>query len=60
LRSAKSLIAHPAERISTVPRTKISTNAFGGQPRAAIHTAQSVGQSSSKMPIGLSSRISRS
>jgi hypothetical protein len=58
--SAQSLNAQPAERISTVPSVKITTSVTGGAPRAAIQSAASVGHRSSRMPIGLSSRTSRS
>lgn len=58
-RSAQSLIAQPAERIRTVPTTKIATSAGGGCPSAAIHMAHSVGHSSSSVPIGLSMRTRR-
>jgi len=51
-------MTQPAERISTVPSTNIHVSNQPGWPREAIHNAQSVGQSSSRMPIGLSSRIS--
>ena len=58
LRSAKSFIAQPAERMTTVPSTKIHSTANGGLPKEAIHSAQSVGHSSSRMPMGLSRRTS--
>jgi hypothetical protein len=54
------LKAQPAERISTVPSVKMTTSVTDGAPRAAIHSAVSVGHSSSRMPIGLSSRTRRS
>src|SRR5436190_18681105 len=53
-------MAQPAERISSVPTTKMITMSVGGRPCAASHTAHSVGQSRSSAPIGLSSLISRS
>ena len=70
LRSAKSLITQPAERITTVPAMNTSssfTDGSGandparsapGSMRAANHSAHSVGQSSRKMPMGRSSRMS--
>jgi hypothetical protein len=58
-RSAKSLIAQPAERISTVPIVKIATSDHSGFPSDASHSATSVGQSRSRLPIGLSRRIRR-
>jgi len=54
------MIAQPAERINTVPRMNIQTILQLGCPREDSHKAHSVGQSSSRMPIGLSSRISLS
>ncbi|MNR38100.1 hypothetical protein D3C85_1561750 [compost metagenome] len=57
-RSAKSLITQPAERIKKVPRVKISSSCQSGWPAEAIHSAHSVGHSSSRVPIGLSIRIS--
>jgi hypothetical protein len=53
-------MAQPAERMSSVPSTKIATMIQDGAPEVAIHSAVSVGQSRSSVPIGLSSRISRS
>ena len=57
-RSSRSLMMQPAERVSTVPSTKTPSSRPEGRPPAAIQSAQSVGQSSSRMPIGRSSRIS--
>jgi hypothetical protein len=54
------LITHPAERINTVPSTKMPTTSQSGRPSADSHSAHRVGQSSSRMPIGLSRRISLS
>jgi hypothetical protein len=59
-RSAQSLIAQPAERIRSVPIVNTSSCVHVGRPAAASHSAPSVGQSSSSVPIGLSSRTSRS
>ena len=59
-RSAQSLKAQPAQRITIVPMTNTSTSAPVGSPEAAIHSAVSVGHSSSRMPMGLSRRTSRS
>jgi len=59
LRSAKSLIAQPAERITKVPAINISTTFGSGLPLEANHSAQSVGQSSSSVPTGRSIRVSR-
>jgi hypothetical protein len=53
------LIAQPAERISTVPTVKITSSGQDGCPSDAIHSALSVGHSSSRLPIGLSMRTSR-
>src|SRR5438270_13609996 len=51
-------MAHPAERISTVPTTNITTTLQSGCPLEQSHKAHKVGQSSSRVPIGLSRRIS--
>ena len=59
-RSAQSLTAQPAERIRTVPMVKMTMSEALGRPCAASHSADSVGHSRSAMPIGLSSRMSRS
>jgi hypothetical protein len=56
--SARSLMAQPAERVSTVPRTKRHSTTGCGTPWRASHNPHSVGQRSSRMPIGLSSRTS--
>ena len=58
-RSAKSLITQPAERITMTPATKTRKLSGCGRPAPAIHRPQSVGQSSSQVPTGLSSRMSR-
>ncbi len=58
-RSAKSLITQPAERATIVPTTRIKKTCCRGLPAAAIHSAHSVGNSSSQMPIGRCSRMSR-
>jgi hypothetical protein len=50
------LIAQPADRIRNVPMTKTAIVPAGGRPAEAIHSAVSVGQSSSSEPTGLSSR----
>jgi len=47
-------MAQPAERIRKTAATKTKSTSRSGQPLAAIHKAISVGQSSSRMPIGLS------
>ena len=60
LRSAQSLTAHPAERVSIVPIVKITTSDHEGDPCEASHNAESVGHSSSRIPIGLSRRTRRS
>ena len=59
-RSAQSLIAQPAERMRIVPSVKMTMSDADGAPSAASHSADSVGQSRSAMPIGLSRRMSRS
>jgi hypothetical protein len=51
-------MTQPAERISSVPSAKIQTSGQLGCPRLAIHSAHRVGHNSSRVPIGLSSRIS--
>ncbi len=56
LRSAKSLIAHPAARINTVPSTIGIRMLIGGMPSAAIHSAHMVGQNTNSVPTGLSKR----
>src|SRR5215471_628798 len=60
LRSTQSLKAQPAERISHVPITKTRISVYVGAPYAASHSAESVGHKSSSVPMGLSSRSSRS
>src|SRR5699024_1932841 len=57
LRSAKSLITHPAARIAKTPRVNTTTTFTLGVPAPAIQTAHKVGQSSSMEPMGFSSRI---
>ena len=59
-RSAQSFSAQPAERIRIVPITKMISSSVSGRPCAAIQTAHSVGHSSSRKPMGLSSRMRRS
>ena len=56
-RSAKSLMTHPALRMTKVPKMKITINSKGGWPCEAIHKAVSVGQRSNRDPMGLSIRI---
>ncbi len=58
-RSAKSLITQPAERATIVPSTRIRNTCCCGLPAAAIQSAHNVGNSSSQMPIGRCSRMSR-
>ena len=48
----------PAERVRKVPATKMASSLKSGRPSAAIHSAHRVGHSSSRVPIGLSARIS--
>jgi len=57
-RSTTSFTAHPAERIRNVPTVKMITGINEGEPSAAIQSAVRVGQTSSSVPIGLSSRVS--
>jgi hypothetical protein len=57
-RSATSLMQQPALRISTVPKLNTSSKCQPGKPSAAIHSALSVGHSSSNQPAGRSQRIS--
>src|SRR4051794_27801581 len=52
-------MAQPAERIRAVPTTKMTTSIRSGLPLEAIHSANRVGHSNRRMPIGLSARISR-
>ena len=58
-RSAKSLMAHPALRVSQTPATKMKNRRAGGCPRPASQSDQSVGQSRSRAPIGRFRRVSR-
>ena len=51
-RSARSLMTQPAERMATVPSTKMTSTLGVGCEAPAIHTAHNTGQSSSQMPIG--------
>ena len=46
--------------MSSVPSVKMPTSSHDGAPADANHSAVSVGHSRSSVPIGLSSRISRS
>src|ERR1044071_1914179 len=46
-------MAQPAERISTVPTKKMRKYSSRGVPREASHSAHSVGQRRSSVPIGL-------
>src|SRR5690625_5326759 len=59
LRSAKSLITQPAERITNTPSTKITNRCQLGKPSAASHNAHSVGQSNKKVPMGRFKRVRR-
>ena len=59
-RSAQSLNAQPAQRMMIVPNVNTTTSVRLGSPSAAIHSADSVGHNSNRMPIGLSRRTSRS
>ena len=52
------MTAQPDERMRKVPAVKMATTYQGGTPPAAIHKAQSVGHSKSRVPIGLSMRTS--
>src|SRR5437899_3496663 len=58
-RSAQSLNAQPAERMSSVPTAKIATSETGGTPSAANHSADIVGHSNNSVPIGSSRRSNR-
>ena len=58
--SAQSLSAQPAQRIRIVPTVNTRISVSVGLPDVASQSAASVGQSSSRMPIGLSRRTSRS
>ena len=53
-----SFITQPAERISIVPRENIKVSSIDGIPSLAMTRAAKVGQSSNKVPTGLSKRIS--
>ena len=53
-------MAQPAERMSSVPSVKIPMMTQDGAPEVATHSAVSVGQRRSSVPIGLSRRINRS
>src|SRR5437870_1761375 len=57
-RSAKSLMTHPAARITQTPSTKMISTRCCGRPEPAIHSAHSAGHSSSQVPMGRSSRAS--
>ena len=52
-------MTQPAERTTIVPSTRIENTLASGRPADAIHNAHSVGHSSSQMPIGRCSRMSR-
>ena len=56
-RSATSLTQQPALRIRTVPSTNTASRCQPGKPSAAIHSADSVGHSSSSQPAGRFQRI---
>ena len=56
-RSATSLAVQPALRMRKVPATKTVSRCQPGKPPAAIHRADSVGQSRSKVPAGRSQRM---
>ena len=56
-RSATSLTQQPALRMSTVPSVNTMTRCQPGKPPAAIHSAASVGHSSSSQPAGRFQRI---
>ena len=45
-RSARSLIMHPADRVSMVPSVKTTSRPHGGMPSEAIHKAAKVGHNS--------------
>jgi hypothetical protein len=49
-------MTQPAERMATVPNTKITITLGVGCDAAAIHKAHNTGQSSSQMPMGRCSR----
>jgi hypothetical protein len=51
-------MTQPAARMTITPRVKTITVRTLGEPLPAIHTAHRVGQSSSRVPTGRSSRIS--
>src|SRR5882672_7524284 len=51
-------MAQPAERMRAVPPTKMRKMFSDGWPAVAIQSAQSVGHSSSQMPIGRCRRTS--
>ena len=52
-------MAQPADRMSTVPTTKMMKISGFGWPRPPIHNAHNVGHSSSQMPMGRSRRMRR-
>lgn len=56
--SAKSLITHPAERMTKTPTINISTIDAVGCPSPASHNDHKLGHSSRKLPMGRSARIS--
>jgi len=56
-RSATSLLQQPALRIKMVPSTNTASKCQPGQPPAASHSADRLGQSSSNQPAGRFQRI---
>jgi hypothetical protein len=56
-RSATSLMQQPALRIRMVPSVNTASRCQPGKPSAAIHSADSVGHSSSSQPAGRFQRI---
>jgi len=50
-------MTHPADLMMTTPSTMTSNTCKSGLPFEAIQSAQSVGQSRRKIPIGRCSRI---
>jgi len=56
-RSATSLAQQPALRMRMVPTTNTASRCQPGKPSAAIHSALSVGHSSSSQPAGRFQRI---
>ncbi len=56
--SEMSLKQHPADLHKIAPNVNVKTILISGWPPAANHSAVSVGHSNSRVPVGLSKRVS--